>query len=278
MTMSECDARLLGALAEARLEHAELAVLLDFYYDLYETQLRAKAGLPEPEIRDELAMRWRLEGGIPQLTFSQLRIESGPFTDLVGRIIDVFLKHNPSWELQRENLSPDKLLALAQHVFETWESLTSPKPDQAADGPTDPDRMASMAVSFALAPHLQRAAEAILPQLSVDHWKRGYCPICGGVPNFSLLAEVTGARKLMCSRCAALWDYARLGCPFCGTTEAQPYYGSEAGLHRLYVCSECDRYLKAVDLRQADREVHPVVERLITVGMDLAAQQEGYGG
>ena len=25
------------------------------------------------------------------------------------------------------------------------------------------------------------------------------------------------------------------------------------------------------------REVHPVVERLLTVGMDLAAKQEGYG-
>ncbi len=278
MTVSESDMRLLGALAEARQAHEELAVLLDFYYDLYEIQFRAKGSLAEPEIRDELAMRWRLEGGIPQLTFSQLGIEPGPFAEIVGQVMDAFLRHNPSWELERENLTPERLLAHARHVFETWESLTSPKPDQAPKEPVGPDRLARMAVGFALSPYLQRAAEAILPRLRLDLWKHGYCPVCGGIPNFSLLEEETGARRLMCSRCASLWGYRRIGCPFCGTTEAQPYHSSESRLYRLYVCSECNRYLKAVDLRQANRVVHPVVERLLTVGMDLAAQQEGYGG
>jgi hypothetical protein len=32
-----------------------------------------------------------------------------------------------------------------------------------------------------------------------------------------------------------------------------------------------------MDLREVSREVHPEVERLLTVGMDLAAQKEGYG-
>jgi len=43
----------------------------------------------------------------------------------------------------------------------------------------------------------------------------------------------------------------------------------------LYTCPDCKRYLKTVDLRELHREVVPVVERLVTVGMDLAAQQEG---
>jgi FdhE protein len=250
---------------------------LDFYYDLYEVQFQAKAGIAEPEIRDELAMRWRLEGGIPQLTFGQLPVEEESFAMLVGQVTATFLRHNPTWEPGHEDATPADLVTRARHVFETWESLTSPRPDQEADEQSGPDRLASMAVGFALAPYLQRAAEAILPHLELSLWKQGYCPVCGGSPNFSLLEEETGARRLMCSRCASLWEYPRIGCPFCGTTEAQPHYGSDDDLHRLYVCSECKRYLKAVDLRKARRVIHPIVERLLTVGMDLAAQQEGFG-
>jgi hypothetical protein len=32
-----------------------------------------------------------------------------------------------------------------------------------------------------------------------------------------------------------------------------------------------------MDLRGVYREMYPAVERLLTVGMDLAAHQEGYG-
>ncbi len=277
MTISDSDMRLLSALAKAREQHEELRALLDFYYDLYEVQFQVKARLPEPEVRDELAMRWRLEGGIPQLTFSQLAVEEESFARLVDQITETFLRHNPSWDLELSDVAPTELVERAQHVFETWESLTSPRPDQGDAEMPGLDRLSSMAVGFALAPYLQRAAEVIVPRLDRSLWRQGYCPVCGGVPNFGLLEDETGARKLMCSRCASLWQYPRIGCPFCGATEAQSYYGSEDGLHRLYVCSECKRYLKTVDLREASRVVHPVVERLLTVGMDLAAQQEGFG-
>lgn len=81
----------------------------------------------------------------------------------------------------------------------------------------------------------------------------------------------------MCSRCNSVWPYARLGCPFCASREKQSYFPSEDGVYRLYVCPACNRYLKTMDLREISREVHPEVERLLTVGMDLAAQKEGYG-
>lgn len=275
--MDDADRQLLAELAKASEQHRELTPLLDFYYDLYEVQLYAKASLPEPEIRDELAMRWRLEGGIPQLTFGQLRLEEESFALLFDQVVKVIQRHNPTWDLEGVKRPPGELLAQAQHVFETWESLTEPRPGQGRVDTVAVDQMAAMSVGFALAPHLQRAADVILPHLDLSLWRRGYCPICAGVPSFSILEEEAGRRQLMCSRCASLWPYPRIGCPFCGTTESQSYYGSEDGLHRLYVCLKCRRYLKAVDLRHASRVVHPVIERLLTVGMDLAAQQEGYG-
>jgi hypothetical protein len=33
-----------------------------------------------------------------------------------------------------------------------------------------------------------------------------------------------------------------------------------------------------MDLREVSRPVYPVVERLLTIGMDLAARQQGFGG
>ena len=93
----------------------------------------------------------------------------------------------------------------------------------------------------------------------------------------ALLDAESGARYLLCSRCNFEWGYSRLGCPLCGTSEKQTYYPSEDGFYRLYVCPKCGRYLKTVDQRKARREVIPIVERLLTVGMDLAAREEGFG-
>jgi formate dehydrogenase maturation protein FdhE len=278
MAMSDKDLQILRALVAARQQHEELADLLDFYRDLYEVQFQAKATGPEPEVRDELAMRWRLEGGIPQLTFEQLRLEPQPFAHLVDQVSETLRRHNPGWEFEREGRSPENLTDLAREVFETWDTLTAPKSGSGRDetGAMWSDHPIALAVGFALGPYLQRAAEVILPQLDLSLWTQNYCPICGGRPNLAVLEEERGARRLMCSRCNGLWNYPRVGCPFCKTKEKQTYYPTKHGVYRLYVCPACRHYLKTIDLRGVYRPVHLPVERLLTVGMDLAAQQQGY--
>jgi FdhE protein len=276
MAPSEHDQRVLRALGAAGEQHEQLADLLDFYSDLYTVQFEVKPELPAPEVRDELAMRWRLEGGIPQLTFDQLGLEEEPFARLVADLTSVLLRHNPTRKDETDDLEQEDLVALAQEVFETWDTLTGPSPSREPAGRSLAGSLTAMAVGFALAPYLQRASETILPHLDLALWKQGYCPVCGGRPNFSVLQEGSGARHLMCSRCASQWSFARIGCPFCDTVDRPTFFEGEDGLHRLYVCSACKSYLKAVDLRKARRVVNPMVERLLTVGMDLAAQQEGY--
>jgi formate dehydrogenase maturation protein FdhE len=280
MGISKRDQEVLEALAAARREHPELADLLDFYLEIYKVQFNAKADLAQVEVRDDLAMRWRLEGGIPQLTFDQLDLEQDTFAGLVHELADVLLRHNPSWTIDWEEWTPERLLGQAQEIFETWDTLTAPDGESEERGEGEPGRAdtATLAAGFALAPYLQRAAETILPYLDLAPWSRGYCPVCGGRPNLALLEEKRGARILMCSRCASQWPYSRVKCPFCQSTAKQNYYRSDDGLYRLYVCPDCQRYLKTVDLREVHRQVYPMVERLLTVGMDLAAQQEGYRG
>ena len=280
MAISDTDRQVLRALTAAREQHKELVELLDFYHDLYQVQFEAKANMPEPKVRDELAMRWRLEGGIPQLTFDQLGIEPGPFARLIDQVADVLLRYNPTWEVEGKDRAAPELVALAQATFETWDTLATHKPDSTGkpDDDSGPDYPIALAVGFALAPHLQRTAEAILPHLDLSLWAQGYCPVCGGRPDLALFEQTKGARQLLCSRCNGLWNYQRIGCPFCRSEEKQTYHLSEDGVYRLYVCPTCNRYLKTVDLREIHRQVFPLVERLLTVGMDLAARQQGYDG
>jgi FdhE protein len=276
MEVSDRDQQVLRALAEARDKHEELVDLLDFYRDLWEVQFQAKAQLPTPQAQDSGAMQRRLESGKPLLTFRDLPLEGKSFAALVSGITQVLLRHNPGWQAEPDTWEQADLIAWARIAFEDWETLTDPKSDGQATQESAPgmSRAAGLAVAFALAPYLQRAAQAILPGVDLVAWARGYCPLCGGQPNLALLESTRGARQLICSRCDSRWDYSRVGCPFCQSQEKQTYYRSDDGVYRLYVCSACHRYLKTVDQRELYRPVYPEVERLLTVGMDLAAKRE----
>jgi FdhE protein len=278
MAISDNDRQVLQALDEAWSTHKELGDLLEFYRELYEVQFSAKADLPEQQPRDERAMTWRLEGGIPQLTFDQLGLDPDSFLQLVLEIAAILQHHNPGWQIDWEEWPAERLIKVAREVFETWKTLTAP--GAATEGNRDARRSegqaAVLSVAFALAPYLLRAGETILPRLDLSLWTREYCPVCGGWPNLALLEAKHGARLLVCSRCTSTWPYSRVGCPFCMSKAKQTYYRSEDGVYRLYVCPDCHHYLKTVDLREVHRPVYPMVERLLTVGMDLAARQEGF--
>jgi formate dehydrogenase accessory protein FdhE len=263
MAISEEDRRILQALVEARQQHEELVDFLDFYEALYRLQFEAKEKMAAPEVRSERARRQRLEDGLPQLTFDQLDVNPAAFKQLVERITDVLIEYNPEWGAGRQELNAEEWLSLAETA------LQSGKMADPSLGP------AALAVSFALSPHLQKAAEVIMPHLDQSLWHRGYCPVCGGLPSFAVLIRERGSRYLLCSRCNSQWLYKRIGCPFCGA-RAMDYYPSEDGVYRLYVCDACKSYLKTIDLRNTMREICLPVENLVTVSMDLAARREGY--
>lgn len=264
MTISEEDQGLLQALAEAKQKHEELVDFLDFYETLYRLQFEAKGKVAAVEVHNGQARRQRLEDGLPQLTFDQLDVDPAAFKQLVERITDVLIEYNPDWDEGRQKPSAEELLSLAETALQSGKMA-------------DPSLgLAALAVSFALPPYLQKAAAVIMPHLDQSLWYRGYCPVCGGLPSLAVLGKERGERYLVCSRCDSQWLYRRTGCPFCGA-EVMDYYPSEDGVYRLYVCDACKSYLKTVDLRNTIREICLPVEHLVTVSMDLAARQEGYG-
>jgi len=269
MPISENDRRALEALEKAKARQDDLAAYLDFYIALLREQYEFKAALTgEPGVHDETVRQQRLKDGVAQLTFEQLGVEAEPFAALAVRLWDVLVSHHPQWAVQREALDPDEMLTLARQEFEVQAPFKAPPP-----GDPTPTQVL---IRLALSPYLQRAAQTVLPLLDLRGWRRGYCPVCGGQPHFSAL-QGEGERSLLCSRCNAEWPFARLGCPFCGNADHNKlaYYADRDGVYRLYVCQACRRYLKTIDLRQAEGRVL-AVEPILTAGMDLSAREEGY--
>jgi formate dehydrogenase maturation protein FdhE len=266
--MGKKNQQMIKALTEAGARSLELASFYELYQRIFQLQHQVQAQIAATlEMVDDKALQARMQQGLPLLSFAQLPLEVETFAKLVSTMAQLLTDYNADLKGQAAPNNPADCLALAQQRFEEKQSAER-----------DEATLAQLAVDLALKPYLKWAAEQALPYVDQEHWKRGHCPVCGGAPDFSTLDEETGARLLLCSRCDSEWLYRRLGCPFCGTTNhtSLMYYPSEDGVYRLYVCQECQRYLKTIDLRKATRVVLPPVERVTTVAMDAAAREEGY--
>jgi FdhE protein len=130
-----------------------------------------------------------------------------------------------------------------------------------------------------LRPCLCAGAVQLSAYLSTSEpWLKGYCPICGSVPILSIL-EGEGARSLICSFCWHAWPAKRVACPFCGCSDNQDlhyFFTEEETDLRVDLCDNCNRYLKTVDTRSADRLIYPPLEQVSTLHLDIKAREEGF--
>ena len=133
-------------------------------------------------------------------------------------------------------------------------------------------------VQGALHPFLIAHAEALSGLINQGVWRRRTCPVCGGKPDFAFLDKERGGRWLLCSRCDTEWLFQRMQCPYCDaqSQKSLSYFTNDQGLYRLYTCSECRSYIKAIDLRKASAEVLLPLERFLTAGIDRQALEAGY--
>jgi FdhE protein len=266
--------QVMEALAEARTQNPELADFYEFHQKVFRLQREAKAQIAATlEMLDQEVLRARVRQGLPQLSFAQLPLEAEGFSRLATEIAQALVQYDPKLAAGTDGLEEVDWLSLAGRRFEQG---------MVNEGEEDPEEaemgLVETSVDLALQPYLEWAAEQVMPHIHQEPWKRGYCPVCGGRPDFALLEGEAGARHLLCSRCRSQWLYKRLQCPFCNNTDHTKllYYPSEDEVYRLYICQVCKHYLKAIDLRQATHKVVLAVEPLLTIAMDLAAQEQGY--
>ena len=101
----------------------------------------------------------------------------------------------------------------------------------------------------ALARYLYPIVDGFSKWRDEELWLRPYCPTCGSAPSMSQLVEIDSARRrlLSCGCCGTRWQYRRMSCPFCETTDTHRLsvlaIEGEGDL-RIEYCESCRAYLK----------------------------------
>jgi hypothetical protein len=129
----------------------------------------------------------------------------------------------------------------------------------------------------AMRPFLSRCMEVVQQRPDLALWTHGYCALCGGEPDFSVITP-SAERHLICGRCTLRWKFGALTCPYCLNSDRTRItsFATPDGQYRVYACDVCHRYLKAYDGRRATRPVMPAVDGVATLPLDAAAMQRGY--
>lgn len=291
------DQATLTYLKSERARRPELADTLDLHIALLEARENSQShsapsvplrGLALPiQLRADEA-RARLERGEALLTPRALALDWDALARLVQAICQIAARHRPTAadafaELAAlfENDHARAEETVCEYLETTRHPAVSsehPTPQLSNHRTIELSDYRTFILNNALHPYLSAHARALMPWVDDATWYRAYCPICGGAPDFSALEKESGARRLLCARCNAVWTFHRTRCPFCGEEAADKfgYYASADSVYRLYTCETCKRYLKTIDLRELAREVNLPAERILTIGMDLSARGAGY--
>jgi FdhE protein len=127
-------------------------------------------------------------------------------------------------------------------------------------------------------PSLSANVEKLGDQIDLNNWLRGYCPVCGSLPQVSYLKD-EGRRSFRCSLCTFEWPSERLKCPFCETRDHKNlhyFYAESDESYRVDLCENCHQYIKTVDIRKLGYEPDLAIEDIITIHLDILAAEKGY--
>jgi formate dehydrogenase accessory protein FdhE len=268
---------ILKKLEELEKQEGTLPQYLELYRQLLLIQTDAKKDVPSTNIVLTTAETENaLKNGIPLLKWDAIPIDWTAFQRLAQAAAGIIVEHSNAVDKSLKKIVLD--IPLLQQMAKAWYESSSLAPW--ADNLGIDEVLLSAVIDCAMKPFLVAQARNLMQSFPQESWRRGYCPVCGGKPDFACLDRERGARWLVCSRCDSEWLFQRLMCPYCGNDNQSDlaYYTDDKGLYRLYICQRCRTYLKAIDLRHMETEVLIPLERVLTVDMDRQGQEKGYKG
>lgn len=106
------------------------------------------------------------------------------------------------------------------------------------------------------------------------------CPVCASAPLASVIgpaAEGQSTRYLHCGLCASAWNYVRIKCAACGSTEGVAYHAIEGstGAVRAETCDKCHGYVKIM-ATEKEPTLDPMADDIASTGLDLMVADAGW--
>jgi FdhE protein len=277
--MMEMDSQIMAKLEPEGMKRGLSLRLLAFYRSLGRIQAKAGERIGIPEVRiDSIIARARIEAGLPLLRFDELELDFSLLQDTFIQVATTFGNYPEFFGQLFESLKVTETHPLlSPEMAKAWfERSKRPLALALSELREYPDIEATIQAAFK--PFLVAWAKVLLGLVNQERWRRNYCPICGGKPDFAFLVRERASRWLLCSRCDSEWLFQRLQCPYCQCQDQNDLacYTDSEGIYRLYTCEQCHTYIKAIDLRLAKENLWLPLERVLTMSMDKQAQEKGY--
>lgn len=254
--------------------------IIEFYCRVFHAQEKSRRELTlDPVFIAPDLLQLKFDNEMPLIDPSQFVIDRIQAKQLVKTLCELAMGHAPNLSAHAEKLKLgledlDLSLLFADILQNRQTHL-----DQEARRLKIPDPVLLFFVFLSMAPSLQSCGMQLAVYLKeFPEPRKGYCPICGSHPHAGYLDQ-DGKRFLICSLCAHEWHYKRMGCPFCefSDTRLQQYFFTEQEKeYRVYLCDNCQNYLKVIDLRVLNRAFVPRLEQIATLHLDMKARQKGY--
>jgi FdhE protein len=276
MKSAMTDRELLEALREERSREPALSTVIGLHEEVIAARSEVEVQ-PPSNVPGQQEVERLLDERVPILRRHSLEWDEQGFTALAARVCDIGARERPELALRFEEVRGLLLSDAERRRDVVTRYLMDGKVDP-AQPPTETQELVSFVLIHALHPFLHTYAVVLTPYIKDELWYQPVCPVCGGEPDFGYLEKEVGGFRLLCSRCDTVWTYNRGECTFCGNSnkETFAYYLGDDDVYRLYLCDNCKRYLKVLDGRQISFEPLLPLRRIITVGMDISARQEGY--
>jgi FdhE protein len=222
----------------------------------------------------------RLSEGLPLLHGEALRVDRDRLRRLAERLASTAEQGGAaSARAARQALAAsqvDPLALLAAAVRQDVDALA----ETAGDGDLDLDLLATLGQLLAV-PLLRACGARADALLAGSGWEAGYCPVCAAWPTLAELRGLERLHWLRCGRCGVGWRYSHLRCAYCGSRDhrAQGYLAAEAEreARRAVTCDACHGYLKTLATLGALAPAELPVQDLLTLELDVAALERGYG-
>jgi formate dehydrogenase maturation protein FdhE len=249
----------LKAIAERQ---PQLAPAAGLQVDLIEAVRRVQGRITTPWIETPTeTLLARLASGQALLQFSQIAFDWHDVRLLVRQVTDVLRRHEVI----------DTATAAALHSVGRSPTLPDVMRAWFEQQPTLDVEMLDEVLGWAARPYLQRTAEVLQQRVSLDEWTRRICPVCAAEPDFSVIT-MSGGRQLVCGRCHVRWAFSAIACPYCGNDDRSSIksMATPDGVYRVMICLPCGRWMKALDMRKAQRPLLPYVDMIATLPLDAA--------